>query len=60
MLYAVSIIQIDVLRLLVSVASVRHNGYIKLALKTLEYYDHPAAILVETSVDALCWAQLIP
>ena len=60
MLYAVSIVQIYVLRLLVRVASVRHNEYIKLALKSLEYYDHSAATLVETSGDALCWVQLIP
>jgi hypothetical protein len=49
MLYAVSIVYMDVLRLPVVIASTRHSGYIKSALKSLEHYDHPAATLAEAS-----------
>lgn len=53
MLYAVSIVYMDVLRLPVVVASTRHSGHIKSALKKLEHYDHPAATLAEASPPAL-------
>lgn len=49
MLYAVSIVYMDVLRLPVSFASTRHAGHIKSALKKLEHYEHPAATLAEVS-----------
>ncbi|KAG7528392.1 hypothetical protein FFLO_06183 [Filobasidium floriforme] len=49
MLYAVSIVYMDVLRLPVVVASTRHAGHIESALKSLEHYDHPAATLAEAS-----------
>lgn len=53
MLYAVSIVYMDVLRLPLNVASARHAGHIESALKSLEHYDHPAATLAEASPLAL-------
>lgn len=55
---AVWIVHIGVFRLLVRVASVGHNEQIELALNNVGHYEHPAATLVETSGDALCWVRL--
>lgn len=47
MLYAVSIVYMDVLRLPRTVASRRHADHVRSALNTLEHYHHPAATLAE-------------
>ena len=55
MLYAVSVIYMDVLRLPSSVASTRHANNVQTALNKLEHYQHPAATLAE----AMCRDMLV-
>ena len=50
MLYAVSILYMDVLRLSLEDAVAAHLDTVRRAAKILDHYDHPAAMVAQVSV----------